>query len=78
MMASRETHPVETSHIRIVLSRLPVIMKSPLGRNLTAETESSCPCSVFVFLYSLFVSHILREKSFEQETGSQPVSESVI
>src|SRR5271156_1936942 len=66
-------YPVETSHIRSVLSRLAETSRfpddgepaAPLGTNRTAETEWSCPGRVRIFLYSSLGSHNLIVRSLE-------------
>ena len=59
------SHPVATSQTRIVLSRDADINCSPVGMKRTLETEWSCPCSVFVFLYSFAGSQSLMVRSDE-------------
>ena len=65
----QETHPLDTSQIRIVRSRLALTMKSSLGRKRADEIEWSWPCSVRTFFHSLFVSHSLIVRSDEHETA---------
>jgi hypothetical protein len=64
-LACSLAYPVETSHTRIVLSREADINCSPVGMNRTLDTEWSCPCSVFVFLYSFAGSQSLMVRSDE-------------
>ena len=71
------THPLDTSQIRIVRSRLALTMKSSLGMKRADEIEWSWPCRVRTFFHSLLVSHSLIVRSDEHDTAGGGESASV-
>lgn len=72
---AKATDVEATSNMRMVLSRLALMICRSPGINLTLDTVCSCPGKVFEFFHSCSVSHSLTRRSDDPVTAVKIMSD---